>query len=204
MAEQQGLSTHRIEGLTDGIFAFAMTLLVLELQFPDASVASGGQLTFLIFGQMHRLYNFLLSFFLLAIFWVAHNQHYHHIRKTTPLLLWINILLLCSVVLIPFSTSLIGDFESQPLAELIFAGNIFVVGILFLANWAYAARNKLLTDVAFEKGHVFEGIIQNLVTPVVALLVMASIPFIPGWSSYLFFLIPIFLTWRGIVRKRRK
>jgi uncharacterized membrane protein len=197
---QHHLSTHRIEALSDGIFAFAMTLLVLDLQFPDAAVSSGIPLATLLFGQLPRFFNFFLSFVLLAIFWVIHNQQFHHIKRTNEQHLWINIGLLAFVVLIPFSASLEGDFEGQMLAEFFFAGNIFMVGLFFLANWAYAVVGKRFADPALEEDHIRGSLIQGAVVPLVALLAMIAALFIPRHSSYLFLLIPLIITvisWRS-------
>ncbi|MFA5113886.1 MAG: TMEM175 family protein [Candidatus Margulisiibacteriota bacterium] len=199
------LSTHRIEGLSDGIFAFAMTLLVLDLQFPDAAASSGISLSSLLFGQIPRFFNFLLSFVLLAVFWVIHTQQFHHIRKMDKLLLWINIGLLAAIVLIPFSASLEGDFEGQMLAELFFAGNMFLVGLFFLANWAYAVKGKHFTDRPLEEDFINSSLIASMTIPAVSLLAMLGALVFPRHSANIFLLIPLIMTvinWRS--KRRRK
>jgi uncharacterized membrane protein len=197
------LATNRIEALSDGIFAFAMTLLVLDLQFPDAAVSSGIPLPTLLFGQLPRFFNFFLSFVLLAVFWIIHNQQFHHIKQTDKQHLWINIGLLAFIVLIPFSASLEGDFEGQMLAEIFFAGNIFVVGLFFLANWAYAVNYKRFTDQALEEDFILESLIQSMIVPGVALLAMVAALFVPRHSSNIFLLIPLVLSLRHVRARRR-
>ena len=197
------LSTRRLEALSDGIFAFAMTLLVLDLQFPDAAATSGTPLSTLLFGQIPRFFNFFLSFVLLAVFWIIHNQQFHHIKRTDKQHLWINIGLLAFIVLIPFSASLEGDFEGQMPSELFFAGNMFVVGLFFLANWAYAAVGKHFTDEALEEKFIRDSLVSSMIIPSVALLAMVTALFIPQHSSDCFLLIPIILVGLGF-RKRQK
>jgi uncharacterized membrane protein len=74
------LSTRRLEALTDGIFAFAMTLLIISFDVP--ATLKGIDAGSLIMSQSDRLFNYFLSFVLLAIFWLVNNQISHHIRKT--------------------------------------------------------------------------------------------------------------------------
>jgi uncharacterized membrane protein len=196
------LSTRRLEALSDGIFAFAMTLLVLNLQFPDAAASSGVPLSALLFGQVPRFFNFFLSFVLLAVFWVIHNQQFHHIKRTNKQHLWINIGLLAFIVLIPFSASLEGDFEGQMLAELVFAANIFIVGIFFLLNWAYAVVGKRFTDAALEEKFIWESLLSSMIIPGVALLAMVVALFVPRHSSDCFLLIPVILTGLGYWKRQ--
>ncbi|MCU0641335.1 MAG: TMEM175 family protein [Candidatus Margulisbacteria bacterium] len=201
------LSTNRIEALSDGIFAFAMTLLVLDLQFPDAAVASGTPLSALLFGQVPRFFNFLLSFVLLAVFWVIHNQQFHHIKRSDKTLLWINIGLLAAIVLIPFSASLEGDFEGQMLAELFFAGNIFLIGLFFLLNWAYAVKGKSFTEQPLEEDFINASLLASMTIPAIALLAMAGALVFPRHSANLFLLIPLIMSaisWRTKRRREQK
>jgi uncharacterized membrane protein len=191
------LSTRRIEALSDGIFAFAMTLLVLDLQFPDAAASSGVPLATLLFGQTPRFFNFFLSFTLLAVFWVIHNQQFHHIKRTDKPHLWINIGLLAFIVLIPFSASLEGDFEGQMLSELVFAANMFMVGVFFLINWAYAVVGRRFTDQALEEKFINDSLTHCMITPGVSLLAMVVAFFAPQHSSECFLLIPVILIGLG-------
>jgi len=192
------LPTNRLEALSDGIFAFAMTLLVLDLQFPDAAVLSKLPLSALLWGQADRFFNYFLSFVLLAIFWMVHHQTFHHIRRLNAALLWLNILLLSFIVLIPFSTSLIGDFDKHTLADAVFAGNIFVIGVFNLWIWFYATKERRFTGPDLEEVFIKQGLVKGLMVPLVSLLVIAASFVIPGNSSYLFLLIPLLQSGRAL------
>ncbi len=65
----------------------------------------------LLYSQMHRFFNYALSFLLLSIFWIVHHQQFHVIKRSDQRLLWINIFILMFVALMPFSTDLVGDFN---------------------------------------------------------------------------------------------
>ncbi len=99
-------TTSRIETLVDGIFAIAMTLLVLNLSIPQLthSVSNITVENYLI-NLIHKLFTFALSFFILAIFWRANHQQFYRIKRINFILLWITIIWLFFVVLVP-STSL--------------------------------------------------------------------------------------------------
>ncbi|MBI5699028.1 DUF1211 domain-containing protein [Candidatus Saganbacteria bacterium] len=185
------LPTNRLEALSDGIFAFAMTLLVLDLQFPDSAILSRAPLSALLWGQADRFFNYFLSFILLALFWMVHHRTFHHIRGLNTALLWMNILLLSFIVLIPFSTSLVGDFDKHTLADAVFAGNIFIIGVFNVWIWFYATRERRFTNPDLEEAAIKQGLAKGLVVPLVSLLVIAASFVIPGNSTLLFLLIPL-------------
>lgn len=197
MAEHHHLlPTTRTEALSDGIFAFAMTLLVLDLQFPDAALVSGTPLYKLLIGQLPRFINYFTSFALLAVFWTIHHQFFHHIKRSDKVILWLNILFLSFIVLMPFSTSLVGDFDGHIAAEVFFAGNMFILGMLIFIIWTYATWKKKLIDPALDEEFIREGRLQNLVMPGISLLAMAVAFISPAWSGSVYFLIFFILAGR--------
>lgn len=189
------LSTGRLESLADGIFAFAMTLLIMSLIFPDTVPESANmEVQDLLFGQADKFINYAMSFILLAVFWLAHHQQFHYIKRTDSRLLWINIFLLMFVTLVPFSTDIVGDFSGQTNAEVLFAVNLLMLGLLFWANWVYATRNHRLVDPELRREIIARGTRRNLVTPAVSLIVLVLSFFIPQWSPWLYLSIPVMLS----------
>ncbi|MBN2058636.1 MAG: DUF1211 domain-containing protein [Candidatus Saganbacteria bacterium] len=188
-----GLTSGRIETLTDGVFAIAMTLLVLNLGLPQLEEGlSPVGLHTLLLSQGQKFFNYALSFILLAVFWMIHHQQFHHIKRTDRVHIWINIFILMFVALIPFSTSLIGDYSNDWMAEFFFGGNMFLVGVLFELNWTYATRIKPLADNISAK-YMVVAMRRGLVTPLVALAAMIlALLRLP--STHIYLLIPIILT----------
>ena len=165
-----GQSTRRLETLTDGIFAIAMTLLVLNLNIPEGVREIGeGELHKLLFSQGHKFLNYALSFIVLAIFWILNHDDFHYIKRTNRLHIWINAFLLMFIVLVPFSTSLIGDFRGDWVGSCFFSSNIFVLGILFYVNWSYATHNNRLVDESIDPQRVIIGKRRSLVIPCISL-----------------------------------
>jgi uncharacterized membrane protein len=184
------LTTRRIEALADGIFAIAMTLLVLTLTLPDMAQTKLS-LSQLLADQWPKFFNYALSFVLLAIFWIVHHQQFHVIRRTDRGHIWINIGILMFVALMPFSTDIAGDYSDETLAELVFSANLLILGLLFLLNWWYACRNHRLVDPDLSRETIVGGMRRGCITPVVAALSMVLSLFIPRWGLMVYMLIPI-------------
>jgi len=188
------LTTRRIESLSDGIFAFAMTLLVLNLALPDSNVGlSTAGLNDLLLSQLHKFFNYALSFVLLAIFWIVHHQQFHYIKRSDSRLIWINIFVLMFVALMPFTNDLAGDYSGKTTAEVLFGGNMLVLGLLFLINWVYATRDSRLVDPDLDRALISRGVRRNIVAPAVSIVVIVLSLFIPHWSLWFYLLVPAVL-----------
>ena len=190
-----GMTTQRIENLADGIFSIAMTLLVLNLALPavGTDLTLTTELHTILFGQTHKFFNYVLSFILLAIFWIIHHQQFHFIKRTDHIHLWINICDLMFVALVPFSTSLIGDYPDETVAKLFFDLNLFILGSLNVLNWTYATKGYRLVDRGLDPRRIAVGNRRDAVVPVVVLLAMVLSLITPQWSSCAYLLIPVML-----------
>lgn len=191
---KEKIPLHRIEALTDGIFAIAMTLLVLGIDLPhkgDSSVQIS--LYQLVFGQFHEFFNYGLSFILLSNFWVIHHKQFNFIKRTDAGHLWINIITLMFITLVPFSTALAGDFPGESAAKLFFSTNMFFIAILLRWNWTYAAGDNRLIDSDMDPKRIILGTRKTLILPIVTFLAMIIALLHPVNSSYIYLLIPCLL-----------
>lgn len=186
------LSTKRIESLSDGIFAIAMTILVLNLQLPHESI-TGSHLNSLLLGQMDKFINYAVSFILLAMLWVRHHQQFHFIKKADPALLWINIFILMFTALIPFSTSLVNSYAADGIDELFFAVNFFFIGFFLWMNWWYATKKCALVDADLGQAHIDAGIRRGAVMPLAAVLAMLMAVIYPPACTVVYLSIPFIL-----------
>ncbi|MEA3492869.1 MAG: TMEM175 family protein [Candidatus Margulisiibacteriota bacterium] len=197
-----GLTTNRIEALTDGIFAIAMTLQVLSLNLPEtASILNEAGLHHLLMDQFDKFFNYARSFLLLAIFWIIHHQQFHSIIRTDRKHLWINIFMLMFVALIPFSTTLVGNFNNDWMAEFFFGGNLFFVGLFIQLNWLYAANNHRLVRRNYPQDKINIGKKRGMITPAISLLAMGISIVNPSLASYTYLLIPIILSLPSLKRR---
>ncbi|MDL2246538.1 DUF1211 domain-containing protein [Methanobrevibacter sp. OttesenSCG-928-K11] len=133
------IPTSRLEAITDGIFAVAMTILVLSIEAPSpAELGSGGVYGYLI-SLIPKLTIFVISFILLGTFWMNHHAFFL-INKVNQLSLWINLFWLMGICLIPFSVSLVAGFEYSIFAEIFFGLNMLYIGVLYCFNIYYAHK----------------------------------------------------------------
>jgi uncharacterized membrane protein len=185
------MTTSRIETLVDGIFAIAMTLLVLSIGVPDASSA----LTEVAFQQQlgdlwPKILMYALSFWILAGFWRVNHQQFFFIKRSDPTLITINVFWLLFIALVPFSTEIIGEFGSYFTASVIFQLNLFFAGILYCINWVYAVRKGLVDENLDESS-------QRLVTrtsmilPLISLVALGLSYYFFAWANLVYMTHPI-------------
>lgn len=188
-----GLTKGRIEALTDGIFAFAMTLLVTTLDFPKP----GGALPPLtphevMVAYFPGFFNYVLAFIILAGFWVGHHALFHHIHSIDRTLLWTNVLSLLFVALLPFSTDVVGDYPDVPLAAVIFEANLLAIGIFIFLIWNYATTDRRFVERDLDERTVRVHARRALIVPSVSAvgILLALLGF--TWTTLVYIAIPFF------------
>jgi uncharacterized membrane protein len=143
----QGQSLERLAALSDGIFAVAMTLLVLDLHVPiKEAVHSEGQLQSALLALAPQFVAYLMSCLTLGIFWAGQQTQLNHFERGNRDLTWIHIAFLFVVSVLPFSTRLLAEFIDFRTALLLYWVNIFALGAILYASWRYATQAGLLKD----------------------------------------------------------
>jgi uncharacterized membrane protein len=136
---------HRISALSDGLFAIAMTLIVLEIRVPDpARVTSDADLWQQLTVLAPKILTYFLSFLTLGIFWGGQQTQLNHFDHGDRNLTWIHLAFLAAVATMPFSTALLGEFLQLRLALLVYWINLAALGAGLYASWAYAERAGLV------------------------------------------------------------
>jgi uncharacterized membrane protein len=139
-----GLGKDRLEALSDGIFATVMTVLVLSLSIPTIVSATNSAVTSYVLGLGPTFLSYVMSFLILAVFWVRHHNMFHFISRIDSTLIWLNMLFLLSVGFVPFSTELIGRFWNTEVATIVYGTNLIVSGICMQGIWVYSVKGRLL------------------------------------------------------------
>lgn len=184
-------STKRIETLVDGIFAIAMTLLVLNLDIPQlVKPVSDATMQNILIGLEPKLFTYALSFILLALFWRINHSQFYYIKRVNNPLLWINVVWLLFVALVPFSTSLTGEYGYLITSNVFFDLNLFAIGALSAFNWYYATEKNLVAD-DLDLDRIKNMRRLNLVFPLVSLFAVAMAFITPSWSTLSYLLIPV-------------
>lgn len=141
----QGRNIERLAALSDGIFAVAMTLLVLDLHLPTAAQVHGERELINALGALGPQWiAYLMSFLTLGIFWAGQQTQLNHISEGTRDLTWIHLVFLFAITFMPLSTRLLAEFITYRTALLAYWFNIFVAGATLYAGWKYASREGLV------------------------------------------------------------
>ncbi len=188
----QGLSKQRIEALSDAIFAFAMTLLVLDVKIPKiaSALVTPELLAQTLWDLWPKFLSFVMSFVILSLFWIAHHGYSHFLKRTDRTFLWINLLFLMVVVFVPFSTDFLGDYPRQRIAAMVYGCNMLGLGLTLYWQWDYATSGRRLVGDNVEPQLVRKGkqrillgmvtiscaMLLTLVNPALSLIVYVLFP----------------------------
>lgn len=135
-----GSSPHRIAGLADGIFAVAMTLLVLELHVPDLGKhATEAELMSALSELVPKILSYASGFVILGTLWIGHHYQFHYIRRSSRALLWINLSFLLVISSLPFFVALVGTYSETHIACILYGSASFLAMAILLIQWRYAA-----------------------------------------------------------------
>ncbi|MGO8757373.1 MAG: TMEM175 family protein [Terracidiphilus sp.] len=141
----QGRNLDRLAALSDGIFAVAMTLLVLDLHVPAAAqVHSEGELLAALGALGPQWITYGMSFLTLGIFWAGQQTQLNHIAEGSRDLTWIHLVFLLATTVLPFTTRLLAEFIAYRIALGLYWLNILMLGAMLFWSWWYATRAGLV------------------------------------------------------------
>ncbi len=143
--------TGRLEAFSDGVFAVAITLLILNIQLPTKSFAKDEDLFFTYLLNLWPAYlAFVASFATIGIMWINHHRLFTYIKRTDTILMLLNLLLLLMIVFVPFPTALLAQqYRLNPnlrAPALLWNGTFILLAVFFNLLWRYAAHENRLLD----------------------------------------------------------
>jgi uncharacterized membrane protein len=142
-----GESVDRLAALSDGVFAIAMTLLVLDLHVPASEAIHSEHGLWNALGHLApSLVTYVMSFLTLGIFWVGQGVQLEQFDRSNRDLTWLHLGFLLAVSLIPFSTALLAHFITYRLALLVYWLNILLLGIMLWVSRRYAEHAGLVKE----------------------------------------------------------
>jgi uncharacterized membrane protein len=171
----------RLLALTDGVVAIALTLLVLQLQVPaakDFDVNSAGQLWHALGVDGSELISYLVSFVVIAQFWLVHHRILRTMRGHSEGLAWRNFAFLLALTLMPFTSDLLGRFSDNPLAVTFFAVNLVAISLSTQWIYIYASGHNLLDEERRSRYEEIVGRVRSLLT-----VGVASLAVILAWTD---------------------
>jgi uncharacterized membrane protein len=187
----QGVGTDRITAFSDGVFAIAITLLVLNLKVPDLPQdAPAADLLAALAEDLPNVQAYVVTFLVVGLFWMTHHRTFSFIRRYDGLLVWLNLLLLLCICVLPYPTAMLGRF-SGAVPVMIYAANLSLVSLLQLTIWWYATRQHRLVDPDLSLMLIRLGTLRGLSTLGVFLASFAIAPFSAGAAMACWLLIPV-------------
>ncbi|MBW4603060.1 MAG: DUF1211 domain-containing protein [Calothrix sp. FI2-JRJ7] len=192
--EKEEKSTNMIRHLarlSDCIFAFAMALMVAGFDFPEAKDMTDAQINSFLMAQLKPLGTYVITFVLVAVYWIAHSQQVSYYKRTDETHLWIGVVYLMCLFLVPLSNDLLMSFSGNLMVKVWFSVNICLIGILNFVSWTYATYNYRLVDINLDKSIIWGTRVKALIEPAFA-LVSIGVAFLNQelWD-YVWLMIPV-------------
>ncbi|MEG4999505.1 TMEM175 family protein [Microcoleus sp. B4-D4] len=189
------METNRLEAFSDGVFAIAITLLVLEIKVPPPGTALGAELL-----QLWPSYlAYVVSFLVIGAIWINHHAMFKHIVCVDGMLLLLNVLHLMLIAFLPFPTAVLAEAfhrgMDESVAAAFYGGILTVIGIFVNAMWRYAARGYRLLDTHLTVKKIRQIERQFLVGPIVYAIATAIALVLPWLAVLLFILLNLFYLW---------
>jgi uncharacterized membrane protein len=144
-SHEQVYGLGRLLALSDGVFAFAMTLLVVQLLVPQLGPGQVGQLGTKLLDQMSSYVSYLISFTVISIYWYSHHRLFRYVRRWDAWLVALNLGALLFIAVMPFPTAIMGRYADQTLAVVIYAAILGSSGLFVWLMWWYCIRRHLFT-----------------------------------------------------------
>jgi len=190
-----GMKTNRIEALSDGIFAIAMTFLIIgfDILLSPKKGTSEENLIVALQALWPDLLHYVEGFIILGAFWMEHHYQFHFIQRTNSTLLFINIISLMFIVLIPFSTCVAGDYSDTRVAVWLLEINLLVAGLVFYLHWLYATAGRQLVTPNLDRRIIVFYARRNLIVPLVSVAALIVSGFYPRWGPVLYLTVPFIL-----------
>jgi uncharacterized membrane protein len=163
--------------LGDGVFAIAMTLLVVSLGVPDlAHAGDEHELLDALNDQSAELISFFISFAVIGRYWVAHHQFIRLLRAADYGLIWLTLVYLAFIAFLPYPTALLGEYFENPISVVVYALNVGIVSGIEVLLFRHAQRHDLLERAMPEP--VFRWGVAASTVPVAFLLGSVPVAFL--------------------------
>jgi len=187
----------RLLNFSDGVFAIAITLLIIEITVPTVTKFSDAELWKGLSNMLLKFMGFLISFAVVGYYQVVHHRIFGYVQKASGKIIWINLAFLLTVVLLPFSSGLLGQYGSELQMKLPYGIYVFNMVLTALMNaWLWRTvsnpKENLLTH-AISKERIRLGMYRTAVMPAMFLLSFLASFIFPFWARFIPLLIPFIL-----------
>jgi uncharacterized membrane protein len=138
----------RIVAFSDGVFAIAITLLVLSIDTPSLPAERADDLADELLDLHPELISYAISFVVIGWFWIGHHRLFRSLSQVDATLTGLNLVYLAFVAFTPFPTELLGDYDDQPASVILYALTLAMVALLSSLMWRHALRRGFVVERA--------------------------------------------------------
>lgn len=169
---------------SDAVFAIAITLMAIEIKVPviEAPAVTDHELLKALGHLVFKFIGFIISFFIIGLYWTVHHRMFSFVENYNSKLLWLNLIFLLSVVIMPFSSGLYGEYSNKievVVPYTVYVFNICLTGYLNYRLWKYIGNPKNnIASHTLTRDMVSISIKRSLVTPAVFLLSLVATYFV--------------------------
>lgn len=167
----------RVESFSDGVFAFAITLLVLGFQVPELRTVDEASLRKALLAQLPQLIPYLTSFATIGIIWLNHHIMFHEVDHVERGTLTLNLLLLLVVSFIPYPTAVLGRYGPLRSSAVLYGAALTLLGLTYTILWRHIASHRLsrdCDDTEKLRTKTYRNLIGSFGYPVGTLIAFAS------------------------------
>ena len=208
--ERQYFQVERFTFFVDAVFAITITLLVIEIMPPQLTNPTDKQLWHSISEMGFKFLGFVISFGIVGHYWSVHHRIFGYVIKNSTSLIWLNLGFLLTVVTLPFSAGLVGEYSTRTdlrIPYAIYAINMVMTGLMNCWLWIYVSnpKRKMLTR-QISNARIMLGVYRSLTIPLVFIISFILFFFFPVIAYCTLLLIPIILHWgmKGLERRAEK
>jgi uncharacterized membrane protein len=158
----------RVESFSDGVFAFAITLLVLGVQVPEIKSGADKELRAALIHSISELLPYVTSFATIGIIWLNHHAMFHSVERVEHTTLTLNLLLLLVVSFIPYPTAVLSRYGALPSSAFLYGVVLSMLGISYTLLWMHIVRRKLSPECSDKDGirrRIRRNLLGSLVYP---------------------------------------
>ena len=185
------IKVEHVISFSDAVFAFAITLMALSIDIPDLpSNLTQAELLDKLYDLFPQFESYVISFAVIAMFWVSYHQVFNHIKGSHIVMVYLNLLFLLLITLLSLSTSLVINYGDYHIPYVIYSFIVILTSSLLTLIWWHATKDKLLTDKNLHPLYI-KGVMLTLLSIPLVFTVSIFISFINLDIAEIFWLVMV-------------
>jgi uncharacterized membrane protein len=196
------MNVGRFEAFSDGVFAIAATLLVVDLRLPNLAGLTPQQSALRLAMLWPQVFGYATSFAIIGVLWINHHALFHFLKKVDRISLIINLGLLMCVAFIPYPTALMAQFNGNAAVVVLFGCTMALAGFVFSGLWFYAVKQYFHDEPNIDRRFVRDASFWTLGYPVAYLIATACVFVSPRLSAALYAVVPLVYLLPGVIDRQ--